>query len=164
MAVRLTCPACAKALEIDDDAVGKEVECGECLEVFVAKKPKLAAEPSAGVKGIPARSGVGKRRRDDDDDDDEDYEPRPRRRSRRGYAPARSRLVYILLALFLGSWGVHNFYAGRTGAGVAQLLITVISFGLMCVIVGFVTIFIPMLWAIIEIVVVTRDGNGVPLE
>ena len=42
----------------------------------------------------------------------------------------KSRLIYILLALFLGGFGVHNFYAGYTGKGVAQLLLT-IPFGIL---------------------------------
>jgi TM2 domain-containing membrane protein YozV/ribosomal protein L40E len=34
----------------------------------------------------------------------------------------KSKLVAALLALFLGGFGVHKFYLGRTGWGVAYLL------------------------------------------
>lgn len=34
----------------------------------------------------------------------------------------RNGLVVLLLAIFLGTLGVHSFYAGRTGVGIAQLL------------------------------------------
>jgi TM2 domain-containing membrane protein YozV len=71
--------------------------------------------------------------------------------------------VYIILALFLGQLGVHNFYAGRISPAVAQLLITALSIPLMCVVVGFVTVWIPWVWAIIEIIVVDRDGNNIPM-
>src|SRR5262249_39341966 len=36
---------------------------------------------------------------------------------------SRSRAGYVLLGLFLGCLGVHNFYAGYSGRGAAQLLI-----------------------------------------
>ena len=39
----------------------------------------------------------------------------------------KSRTVYILLAFFLGTLGVHNFYAGRIVQGVVQSLITTLS-------------------------------------
>ena len=34
----------------------------------------------------------------------------------------KSRLAYILLAILLGTLGIHNFFAGYTGKGIAQLL------------------------------------------
>ena len=34
-----------------------------------------------------------------------------------------------LLGLFLGAWGVHNFYLGNTGRGVAQILVTLVTCG-----------------------------------
>ena len=40
---------------------------------------------------------------------------------------AKSKLVAGLLGIFLGAFGVHNFYLGYTGKAVAQLLITVLS-------------------------------------
>jgi TM2 domain-containing membrane protein YozV len=33
-------------------------------------------------------------------------------------AAPRTRLAYILLALFLGTLGIHNFYSGHTKHGV----------------------------------------------
>ncbi len=80
--------------------------------------------------------------------------------------PKCSRLVYILLALFLGGFGVHNFVAGHTGSAVAQVCITVscaalifCTFGLSAI--GLVAVGI---WVLVEIVVITSDGNGVPLN
>lgn len=65
----------------------------------------------------------------------------------------KSRLAYILLGVFLGSLGIHNFYAGYTGKAVAQLLITVLS--------GSILGLISYIWAIIDVCTVTRDAQGV---
>lgn len=68
--------------------------------------------------------------------------------------PPHSRIVYIVLAIFLGSLGIHNFYAGYTGKAVAQLLITVLSCGFLSL--------ISWIWAIIDIVTVTSSADGRP--
>lgn len=73
------------------------------------------------------------------------------------YAAARhTRLIYIVLAIFLGALGIHNFYAGRNKQGLIQLLITVLSFGMLGI--------ISWVWAIFDIINVTTDGAGNPLE
>ena len=40
---------------------------------------------------------------------------------------AKSKMTAGLLGIFLGAFGVHNFYLGFTGKAVAQLLITLLS-------------------------------------
>lgn len=68
---------------------------------------------------------------------------------------AKSRVAYILLGLFLGGLGIHNFYAGYTGKGVAQLLLTLFLFW---------TIVVPIgvgIWIIIEVITVDHDSMGV---
>jgi len=74
---------------------------------------------------------------------------------------SKSRIGYVLLGIFLGGFGVHNFYAGYIGRAVAQLLITLFS--------GMLTPFLclPILlilamfvWVLIEVCVVDRDADG----
>ena len=74
---------------------------------------------------------------------------------------SRSKIVTFLLAFFLGCFGVHNFYLGKTGLGIAQLLITVLTFGIGVLITG------P--WAFIEGILALvssnfRDGDGFALS
>lgn len=65
----------------------------------------------------------------------------------------KSRVAYIILALLLGSLGIHNFYAGYTGKGIAQLCITLISFGILGI--------ISAIRALVEAITVTQDASGV---
>ncbi len=75
----------------------------------------------------------------------------------------KSRIAALLLAIFLGGLGVHNFYLGRVGLGVAQLLISLLSFGMLA--------WASWIWAVIEgILYMTSsdprwatDARGVPL-
>ena len=74
----------------------------------------------------------------------------------------KKRLTYQLLALFLGGLGVHNFYAGRKGIAVIQLLITIAATIGISVAQGKL---VPgggpvALWALIEIFAVKKDGKG----
>lgn len=67
---------------------------------------------------------------------------------------SKSRVAYILLGLFLGGLGVHNFYAGYSGKGFAQLLLTLLLFW---------TIIVPIcvtIWIIIEVCTVDHDAYG----
>ena len=47
--------------------------------------------------------------------------------SRQFPCQSKPRVAYILLGLFLGCLGIHNFFAGFAGKGVAQLLITILT-------------------------------------
>jgi len=75
---------------------------------------------------------------------------------------SKSKIIAGFLAMFLGVFGVHNFYLGHTGKAVAQLLLGTIGS-----IVGVGPI-ISMIWGIIEGVqilsgTVTADGYGKPI-
>lgn len=93
------------------------------------------------------------------------YPPDPRQQ---GYVTGyqqdqKSRLAAGLLAIFLGGLGIHNFYLGRVGRGVVQLLITVLSLGFLAPLVW--------VWVLVEaILILTRspsfatDARGIPLR
>ena len=74
---------------------------------------------------------------------------------------AKSKIAAGLLGIFLGSFGVHNFYLGFTGKAVAQLLITILSCGMLS--------FASAIWGLVEgIMILTgsmnTDAQGNPLR
>jgi len=71
---------------------------------------------------------------------------------------AKSRVAYVLLALFLGCFGIHNFYAGYFGRASAQLVLTLSSFVLI------VPVFIVAFWALIECFATTSDSDGLAFK
>ena len=68
------------------------------------------------------------------------------------YPARKSRVVFVLLAVLLGAFGGHNFYAGYVKKAVIQLCITLLS----CLVGGFIS----WIWAIIEACTVDSDHNG----
>jgi len=59
-------------------------------------------------------------------------------------------LVAYLLWFFLGMFGAHRFYLGKTGTAVAILALTIGSFLLMLVFIGMFTIIIPSVWVLVD--------------
>ena len=81
-------------------------------------------------------------------------------------ADQKSKVAAGLLGIFLGCLGAHNFYLGNSGKAVAQLLITLLSFGFLAL--------ISALWGFIEGILILSaqpgarpwgvDAYGVPLS
>ena len=70
------------------------------------------------------------------------------------YSP-KSRAAYIVLALFFGCLGIHNFYGGFVGRGITQLLIFFFGW-IMCFIPNIIVLF----WSLIEAICQTHDACG----
>lgn len=73
----------------------------------------------------------------------------------------KSKIAAGLLGVFLGVFGVHNFYLGFTGKAVAQLLISVLSCGVLAA--------VSSIWGLVEgILILTgsinKDSKGIPLK
>ena len=70
-------------------------------------------------------------------------------------ADQKSKVAAGLLGIFLGCFGAHNFYLGYTGRAVAQLLITLLSFGILAP--------VSVLWGFVEGIVILCARPGQPL-
>jgi len=72
-------------------------------------------------------------------------------------AAPKQKIVAFLLAFFLGALGVHNFYLGKTGMGVAQLILTITVVGAL----------VSAPWAFVQSILIIMgkvdDANGNPL-
>lgn len=69
---------------------------------------------------------------------------------------AKSKIAAGLLGIFLGSFGVHNFYLGYTGKAVGQLLITVLSCGILS--------FVSAIWGLVEGILILTGSINVDAE
>jgi TM2 domain-containing membrane protein YozV len=65
----------------------------------------------------------------------------------------KNRTTYIVLGIFLGALGIHNFYAGYTGRAVGQLCLSLLTLGYLAL--------ASWIWAIVEICIVDKDSAGI---
>lgn len=65
----------------------------------------------------------------------------------------KSGIVTLLLCLFLGVFGIHRFFVGKTGSGIAQLILSILTASIGGII-----------WATIDLIMILcgsfEDKNG----
>ncbi len=71
-------------------------------------------------------------------------------------AQPKSKIAAGLLGIFLGCFGVHNFYLGYNGKAVAQLLMTVLTCGILGIVSG--------IWGLIEGILILTGSMNVDAE
>ena len=59
----------------------------------------------------------------------------------------KSIVVYLLLAWFLGIFGGHRFYAGKTNSAIAMLLMSTVGFFLV------IPVIVSGVWALVDLIV-----------
>lgn len=69
----------------------------------------------------------------------------------------KSKMAAGLLGIFLGGWGIHNFYLGFTKKAIIQIIVTVCTCG------------IGSIWGLVEGIMIlcgsiSEDADGNPLE
>lgn len=72
------------------------------------------------------------------------------------YVRPKSRVAFILLAVFLGSFGAHNFYAGYSKKAAIQLCVSIFT----C----FWAAPFMWIWGIVEVCTIHVDDDGVLLS
>ena len=81
----------------------------------------------------------------------------------------KSKMAAGLLGIFLGCFGVHNFYLGYTSKAVTQLVLTLVGYVLCCFVIGIFLVLGIWIWGLIEgIMILTgkinTDAQGNPLS
>jgi hypothetical protein len=137
MAEIVTCPACARKLQVPEDYFGKTVQCPECKETFLAQAIPVAAVTANAVPsavGAPAWEKPAAPRADEDpradQDEDDETDPDDDRPRRRQLAPHRGGMILAFgivaiigiawlwvvmgpLAWFMGQADLNEMRAGR---------------------------------------------------
>lgn len=101
---------------------------------------------------------------------------------------SKSRLVALILGIFLGNLGIHNFYLGQTGRGILKISLCIVGFfwfsygsanailDIMArsfsyyslIILGFFMMSAGAVWALVEWIVIAcgaaKDSKGLPVK
>jgi len=84
-----------------------------------------------------------------------------------GVSP-KSRTAVVLLALFLGSLGVHRFYTGKIGSAVAMLVLFIVGWATVWFFIGFVPLTVVGIWALVDFIIAiagnAKDKDGKLIE
>lgn len=74
-------------------------------------------------------------------------------------AHAKNGIIYIVLAWFLGTLGLHNFYAGYWGRALVQLTLTVVSPWFL-----YIPLLIVAVWVFGELLFVNNGPHHIPFK
>ena len=119
--------------------------CGTEISETAQFCPKCGA-PTAAPTEIGTKSGTGAEK-----------EPA-------GDISPRSRTAATLFAFFLGIFGAHRFYAGKTETAVAMLVLGIVGFATLWLFVGTVILIVVGIWAFVDFIIAVtgnmRDREG----
>ena len=155
------CPNCGT--QVDPNAAVCP-NCGTPTGAQPAQGPapnQAYADPNAGYNPAPGYDPNAQQYAQPGYDPNQAYNPNgaysPNPQAPVGGYQQKDKLTAGLLGIFLGGFGIHNFYLGFTTKAIIQIVVTLITCG------------IASLWGFIEgILILTgninTDANGVPLK
>lgn len=80
----------------------------------------------------------------------------------------KSKIAAALLAFFLGGLGIHRFYLGHTGSGIAMLVINILGYITAGIIVGLFLCAAVGIWAFVDFIRILigsfKDAQGRALK
>ncbi len=82
---------------------------------------------------------------------------------------SKSRIAAGLFGIFLGSFGIHNFYLGYTSKAVIQLVLTIVGYLLYCLGIGILITLATYIWGLVEGIMILSgkidaDSRGLRLK
>jgi TM2 domain-containing membrane protein YozV len=72
----------------------------------------------------------------------------------------KSRITATLLAWFLGIFGAHRFYAGKTGTAVAMLVLGIVGVATVWFFVGTIFLIAVGIWAFVDFIIAVTGNMG----
>jgi len=172
MEFKIECPWCKQHYSVDDSFVGQNVNCSICGKTFTVGNPYDSQDfnspppPPPRYSSPPPQNGQSMQQ--------VVYVQVPFRAKNRG--------IYVMLGIFLGNLGVHDFYAGHIARGVAHLCLTLwfivfylgglskakgeyaqydVAKVLLTLLIAFI---VNSVWVLVELIKIKNDGKGMPME
>jgi TM2 domain-containing membrane protein YozV len=123
--INFDCPHCNQNLDAFPDMAGETIECPACGEAIAIpsptpKTPSKAKGKKVVIKKRTASSSSTKTSRSRPKPTP--AAPTPQADTAQAGTSEKSRLVALLLCMFLGYLGIHRFYVGKIGTGILMII------------------------------------------
>ena len=114
--MKTACPHCGQRFDVEEPDLGKEADCPNCGKRFVLQALSESSEPAQDKPAVRCPYCGG------------EISPDAKKCRHCGEwidraKKPKSPVIFVLLAVFLGRWGIHNFYAGANAKGISKLII-----------------------------------------